>query len=108
MARRLVDTWSAVSKPLIFADAFVLQQIDVVEQEPSARFERHGSRPAPVEQVFRLRQEPGVAKNATTDEDAADTLPEAIHDLVRLDAVAGAEHRNRQSIGNPGDEFPVG
>ena len=87
-----------VTKTLGLANPLVQQQIDVVEQEPAAIVERdtaRGGRPAG--EVRRLRQNPRVAQHAASDEHARDPAAQPLDDLLGLDAVAAAEHRNRQS-----------
>ena len=101
-----------------FADALVAEQADVVEQKLAALATRHLTRRPTLPDVGRLRENPRVAQDPPADEDTADRTADASRRrarvgakpgeyLLRLDAVAAAEHGNRQVTGHARDQVPV-
>src|SRR5437773_8059341 len=89
---QLVDNPAIVGGCARPVDALLQKQLDVVEEEAPAILERHRACQASAEQVHRLRQNPGIAEHAAANEDASDARFEPPDDLLRLDAVAAAEH----------------
>ena len=104
---QLVDDPFVVARRTRLVDALVLQHVDVVEEEASAVVERHvASGPAGGE-LFGLRENPRIAQDAASDEHAVDARSQLVDDLLRLDTVAAAEHRDANVVGDPRDELPV-
>ena len=93
------------------AQALLHQQVDVVEQEASAVGGGNGSRRSAGGEIRGLRENPRIAEDAAAYEHAVDALGAVPHprdDVFRLDAIAAAEHGNRQAVRDLGDEIPVG
>ncbi len=105
---QLIDHPAVVRHHARFVHTLLHEQVNVVEQEASAIFERDRTRGASREQIVRLCEDPRIAQHAAADEHAFDARGETMHDLLRLDAIAAAEHRDRQIAGDLGDDVPVG
>ena len=107
-ARFLGAIGADVPEAVGFVDALVQQQIDVVEQELAALVVRDRARPAgrrarsaACARIHGLRSTP-----RPTSTPATPAVAQALDDLLGLDAVAAAEHRNRDALRDAGDQRP--
>src|SRR5262245_59780001 len=83
-----------VAETLRLSNSLRYEEFDIVEEESAAMFGCDLARRAACRDVGRLGQNPRIAKNASSDEYAINTLREPVDDLAWLDAVAASEHWN--------------
>src|SRR5215213_34293 len=85
------------------------QQVEVVDQKPAALFGRYFPQWTAGGKRRCLLEDPRIAQSATADlYSAYRRLAQAVDHLLRLDAVAAAEHRNANRLGDTSDQIPVG
>src|SRR5262245_39862747 len=92
---------------LRLVDPFPKQQVDVVEEKLAPLAERHSPSGAPRRQIRCLRQDPGISQHTAADEYAADAAAKPVDDVLRLDAVAAAKHRNDEVVCDVGHQVPI-
>ncbi len=96
-------------EPLGLVNALAQQQVDVLQQERRAILWRDlALRPAGYD-VRGLGEQPRVAQDAAPDKHARQSRPPQRRDnVLGLEQVAAPVHRNRNGVGYPLDQIPVG
>ena len=98
-----------MTESLRLAYSLVDQKIDVVEQELSSFGAGDRARRTTGCEISRLSQNPGIPAGRHDRRARPDTADsQALDYLFRLDAVAAAEHGNREPVRDLFHEFPVG
>src|SRR5215470_1714521 len=94
----LVDDPAIVGQRSVVVHALVDEDLDVVQEKPTPVLKRHDPRGSSRGEIVGLRENPGIAQHAASDQYAVHALGHALNDLLGLDAVAAAEHRNLQRV----------
>ena len=95
-----------VTEAFGLVDPLVKQQVDVLQEEPAASFERHcsGTSPAARAAAWAGSMDCGAHRVPRHPTDAA---VHALDDLSRFNAVAAPKHRYRQRFSDVRDQIPV-
>src|SRR5204863_5975807 len=85
-----------MAEPVGFMDAFAHEQCDVLEEELSAIAQRDLARCSACGEVRGLRENPWITQDAAANQHTLNARLHPVDHVSRLDAVAAAEHRDRQ------------